>query len=133
MGDSQCTLGCFARYGNKVLDDVLQCTIEDAGCIKIAIMEPGGDSPLEAPLPPKPIIAATPASMQGRWYKVMGWNSNYDCFDCQRNSFSKPAASVVSSDILFVKICGNTGISQDNLESLRSLSGSRGKQPSKPT
>jgi len=99
MGDSQCTLGCFARYGNKVLDDVLQCTIEDAGCIKIAIMEPGGDSPLEAPLPPKPLIAATPASMQGRWYKVMGWNSNYDCFECQRNSFSKPSAQVVSSDI----------------------------------
>ena len=94
LGDSQCTVGCFARYGNKALDDVLACTIEDAGCIKIAIMQPGADSPHEVPRPPKPIIASTPASLQGKWYKVMGWNPNYDCFDCQRNSFSKPSANV---------------------------------------
>jgi len=99
MGDAECAVGCFARYDNQQLEDVLQCTVEDKGCIQIAIMTPGPDSPTEAPLPPRPLVPATPASLQGRWYKVMGWNSKYDCFDCQRNSFSKPAAAVVSTDI----------------------------------
>ncbi|KAL1503451.1 hypothetical protein AB1Y20_011938 [Prymnesium parvum] len=93
LGDAQCTVGCFARYGNTVLDDVLQCTIEDAGCIKIATQPPGADSPLEAPPPPKALVKATPASMAGKWYKVMGWNPNYDCFDCQRNTFDAKLAS----------------------------------------
>ena len=99
MGDAECTVGCFARYGNKALDDVLSCTIEDAGCIKIALMEPGSDSPLEAPLPPKPIIPVSRSSMEGKWYKVMGWNPKYDCFDCQCNSFEKPGAREMAATI----------------------------------
>ena len=99
MGDAECTVGCFARYGNKALDDVLSCTIEDAGCIKIALMEPGSDSPLEAPLPPKPIIPVSRTSMEGTWYKVMGWNPKYDCFDCQCNSFEKPGAREMAATI----------------------------------
>ncbi|EOD12371.1 violaxanthin de-epoxidase [Emiliania huxleyi CCMP1516] len=91
MGDTQCTVGCFAKFGNPVLDDVLSCTIEDQSCLKIAIVAPGADGPLDAPLPPKPLVAVTPQQMAGKWYKVMGWNSNYDCYDCQRNSF-RPAA-----------------------------------------
>ena len=51
MGDAQCTVGCFARFGNPDLDKVLSCTIEDAECIKIALMKPGADGPLDAPLP----------------------------------------------------------------------------------
>lgn len=91
MGDTECTVGCFARYGNQALDDVLSCTIEDASCLKIAIVVPGADGPLDAPMPPKALVPATPASMSGKWYKVMGFNSNYDCYECQRNSF-KPEA-----------------------------------------
>jgi len=88
LGDAQCTVGCFARYNNAALERVLQCTIEDAGCIAIATQEPGGDRLEDAPLPPKALVQATPASMAGRWYKVMGFNPNYDCFECQRNSFA---------------------------------------------
>ena len=29
MGDAQCTVGCFARYGNPDLDNMLKCTIEE--------------------------------------------------------------------------------------------------------
>ena len=43
MGDAQCTVGCFARFGNPDLDKVLSCTIEDAACIKIALVEPRAD------------------------------------------------------------------------------------------
>jgi len=88
MGDAQCTVGCFARYNDAPLEKVLQCTIEDAGCIAIATQAPGADSLEDAPRPPKALIAATPSTMAGRWYKVIGFNPNYDCFECQRNSFS---------------------------------------------
>ncbi len=91
MGDAQCTMGCFARYGNPTLDRVLQCTIEDAGCIQIATQAPGADSPFDAPRAPKALVKATPASMGGKWYKVLGFNPNYDCFDCQKNSFAAGA------------------------------------------
>mmetsp|Transcript_75335 Transcript_75335/g.149549 ORF Transcript_75335/g.149549 Transcript_75335/m.149549 type:complete len:503 (-) Transcript_75335:310-1818(-) len=89
MGDAQCAVGCFARYNDKTLEKVLQCTIEDAGCIQIATQLPGPDSPFDAPKPPKALVKATPASMQGKWYKVLGFNPNYDCFECQRNSFAQ--------------------------------------------
>jgi len=91
MGDAQCTVGCFARYNNDQLESVLKCTIEDAGCIAIATQAPGGDSARDAPLPPKALVKATPASLQGKWYKVLGFNPNYDCFECQRNSFQTVA------------------------------------------
>ena len=88
MGDAQCTVGCFARYNDPALEKVLQCTIEDAGCIQIATQTPGGDSLAETPKAPKALVKATPESMSGRWYKVLGFNPNYDCFECQRNSFA---------------------------------------------
>ncbi len=91
MGDSQCTVGCFARYSNKALENVLQCTIEDAGCIQIATQAPGPDSALDAPPPPRALVKATPESMSGEWYKVLGFNPNYDCFECQKNSFARGA------------------------------------------
>ena len=99
MGDAQCTVGCFARFGNPDLDKVLSCTIEDAACIKIALMTPGADGPLDAPLPPRPIIPVSRSSLQGKWYKVMGWNPMYDCFDCQCNTFDKPSAKEVGATI----------------------------------
>jgi len=88
MGDSQCTVGCFARYSNQVLEQTLQCTIEDAGCIQIATQTAGADSPYDAPLAPRALVKASPAKMQGKWYKVLGFNPNYDCYECQRNSFT---------------------------------------------
>ena len=60
MGDAQCTVGCFARFGNPDLDQVLSCTIEDAACIKIALMAPGADGPLDAPLPRHGAVGAQP-------------------------------------------------------------------------
>jgi len=89
MGDAQCAVGCFARYNDKTLEKVLQCTIEDASCIQIATQAPGPDSPFDAPRPPKALVKATPASMEGKWYKVLGFNPNYDCYECQRNSFAQ--------------------------------------------
>lgn len=88
LGDSACITGCFARFGNEVLNDLLQCSIEDYKCINIAIVEPGDEPPHSVPEPPKALAHTfTPDSMEGQWYKVLGWNRQYDCFDCQVNTF----------------------------------------------
>ena len=91
LGDNACITGCMARYGNENLDHLLKCTIEDNECIKVAILDGGADEFSEAPKPPAPTIQNfNLASMEGSWYKVVGFNPNYDCYACQRNTFSAP-------------------------------------------
>lgn len=86
LGDNACITGCMARYGNEHLDDFLKCTIEDHECIKVAILPGGFDA--VPPAPPAPILTNfDPKSMTGSWFKVMGFNPNYDCYAQQRNSF----------------------------------------------
>lgn len=104
MGDNSCITGCMARYGDKNLDNLLKCTIEDNDCIKIAILEGGADKYGEEPRPPAPTVKKfDQRSMEGTWYKVAGFNPNYDCYACQRNTFSAPEG-------------GNMFVSNDKLE-----------------
>ena len=89
LGDNACITGCMARYGTPQLDQFLKCTIEDHECIKIAILEGGADAYGQEPRAPAPTVAQfDPQSLKGRWYKVAGYNPNYDCYACQRNSFA---------------------------------------------
>jgi len=91
LGDNSCITGCFARYGNPNLDGLLKCTIEDNDCIKVAILEGGADARGEEPRSPAPTVRNFDlGSMEGTWYKVAGYNPNYDCYACQRNTFSAP-------------------------------------------
>lgn len=91
LGDNACITGCFARYGTPNLDGLLKCTIEDNECIKVAILEGGGDAFGSEPKSPAPTVRNFDlASMEGTWYKVAGYNPNYDCYACQRNTFSAP-------------------------------------------
>lgn len=89
MGDNACITGCMARYGNENLDNLLKCTIEDNECIKVAILEGGADQYGSEPRPPAPTIPRfNVKSMEGSWYKVVGFNPNYDCYACQKNTFT---------------------------------------------
>ena len=91
LGDNSCITGCMARYGNKNLDNLLKCTIEDNECIKIAILPGGADNFGEEPRSPAPTVRNfNYKSMEGQWYKVVGFNPNYDCYACQRNTFAIP-------------------------------------------
>ena len=93
LGDNSCITGCFARFGNKNLDNLLKCTIEDHDCIKIAILPGGGDKFGEEPRAPKTTVANFDyKTLEGTWYKVVGFNPNYDCYACQRNTFALPSA-----------------------------------------
>jgi len=113
LGDSACITGCFARFGNEVLNDLLQCTIEDYKCINIAIVPPGDQAPEDVPMPPVALASSfSPASMEGSWYKVLGWNRQYDCFDCQMNSFKVQGGEKESSaqvDVDFSMIAKRSG------------------------
>ena len=97
LGDNACITGCMARYGTPQLDQFLKCTIEDNECIKIAILDGGADAFGSEPRAPAPTLANfNPQSLQGSWYKVAGFNPNYDCYACQRNSFAIPSAATAA-------------------------------------
>lgn len=99
LGDNACITGCMARYGDKNLDNLLKCTIEDNDCIKIAILPGGADKIDEAPRPPAPTVPNfNPKTLAGSWYKVVGYNPNYDCYACQRNTFSADSGRNIFAD-----------------------------------
>ena len=96
LGDNACITGCFARYGDSNLDGLLKCTIEDNDCIKVAILEGGADQRGEEPASPAPTVQGFDLrTMEGSWYKVAGYNPNYDCYACQRNTFSAPEGGLI--------------------------------------
>jgi len=102
LGDNACITGCFAKYGNEPMNDLLECSIEKHACIKVAILPPGPDTATAAPAPPlAPVADFKPRSLEGTWYKVMGWNNRYDCFDCQRNSFAAAGPNQLKVDVEF--------------------------------
>lgn len=101
LGDNSCITGCMARYGNKNLDNLLKCTIEDHECIKIAILPGGADKFGDEPKPPAPTVRNFDyKSMEGTWYKVVGFNPNYDCYACQRNTFEIPSQEDPSTNFV---------------------------------
>ena len=88
-GGSMCSTGCFSKYGSKTLDDLLYCSVEKNDCVQV----PGkGDnsgwiSDTRDTLPTTPLANYDISQLEGNWFKVMGLDSRYDCFDCQQNTF----------------------------------------------
>lgn len=108
LGDNACITGCMARYGDSNLDNLLKCTIEDHECIKVAILDGGADEYGSEPRPPAPTVPNFRVkSMEGAWYKVVGFNPNYDCYACQKNTFSK--TDVVSDNRINMNMNMNMG------------------------
>lgn len=87
-GGSMCSTGCFAKYGSDRLDNLLYCSVEKNDCVQVPGKENIGwvvDKLDE--LPTKPLQDFDLKTLDGTWYKIMGLDSRYDCFDCQRNVF----------------------------------------------
>lgn len=102
LGDASCITGCMARYGGPDLDQLLKCTIEEHDCIQVAILTPGGHERGQEPPAPMPVVQKfDPSTLTGEWYKVLGYNPNYDCYACQRNSFEKARDDALSMQVEF--------------------------------
>ena len=87
-GGSMCSTGCFAKFGSSHLDNLLHCSVEKNDCVHVPGKENSGWSNDKlSDLPSIPIAPFDATSFKGTWYKVMGLDSRYDCFDCQKNSF----------------------------------------------
>lgn len=97
-----CSTGCFAKFGGEALDELLYCSVEKNDCVQVPGKENvGWNTDIPENLPSKPIIPYDIASLQGSWYKVMGLDSRYDCFDCQKNSFEVKDKKTLSMEALF--------------------------------
>jgi hypothetical protein len=88
-GGSMCSTGCFAKYGSEKLDNLLYCSVEKNDCVHVPGKgaNSGWINDNINDLPSEPLKPFNVAAMSGTWYKVMGLDSRYDCFDCQKNSF----------------------------------------------
>jgi len=85
-GGSMCSTGCFAKYGSSRLDKLLSCSVEKNDCVQVPGKESTGwtaDKPTD--LPALPLTKFNIKDLDGKWYKVMGLDSRYDCFDCQKH------------------------------------------------
>jgi len=47
--------------------------------------------------------------LKGSWYKVLGWNRQYDCFDCQKNNFQVVDESSATMDVDFAMVARRPG------------------------
>lgn len=99
-----CSTGCFSKYGSKRLDDLLYCSVEKNDCVQV----PGkGDNSgwvadKREDLPTSPLNNYDISNLEGNWFKVMGLDSRYDCFDCQQNTFDlKPDKKSLQMDAWF--------------------------------
>lgn len=101
-GASMCSTGCFAKFGSNSLDDLLYCSVEKNDCVQVPGKENiGWSTDAITDLPSKPITPFNLKSLDGTWYKVMGLDSRYDCFDCQRNSFASKDKNTLSMEAIF--------------------------------
>ena len=101
-GGSMCSTGCFAKYGSERLDNLLACSVEKHDCVQVPGKGNEGWIKDEIDtLPSKPVQSFELSSLQGQWYKVMGLDSRYDCFDCQKNTFQKKDKSTLKMEALF--------------------------------
>lgn len=97
-----CSTGCFAKYGSDRLDSLLYCSVEKNDCVHVPGKENTGwiEDKL-TDLPGKPVPGFDIKSLDGTWFKIMGLDSRYDCFDCQRNSFQYKDKSTLGMEALF--------------------------------
>ncbi|OLP89854.1 Ubiquitin-conjugating enzyme E2 J2 [Symbiodinium microadriaticum] len=90
-GDPDCATQCFAEFGCPRLDAWLNCTVEKEQCVSV----PAGTYDVRkfyAEQVPTKLKDFDVRKLEGKWYKVRGYNKKYDCYPCQTNVFRYNAA-----------------------------------------
>jgi len=125
-GEQLCATQCFARFGSERLNAWLGCTLEDKECVTTGVKQ---DTSKYYANPPPAMPSFTPADLEGKWYKVLGYNPKYDTYPCQINTFTKASDGGLTNDILFrVPKPDGTGSWQNNfVESMSDSKGPEGK------
>lgn len=128
-GEQLCATQCFARFGSEKLNDWLSCTLEEKECVTTGVKQ---DTSAFYKDPPqsKAMEKFTPADLEGKWFKVLGYNPKYDTYPCQINTFSPRADGGLDNDILFrvPKPDGSGAAWQNNfVESMANSKGPEGK------
>jgi len=129
-GEQLCATQCFARFGSEKLNSWLGCTLEDKECVTTGVKQ-DTSSFYKDPPQTKSMEKFIPADLEGKWFKVLGYNPKYDLYPCQINSFSPRSDGGLDNDILFrvPKPEGQgEGAWQNNfVESMANSKGSEGK------
>jgi hypothetical protein len=99
-GEQLCATQCFARFGSEKLNSWLGCTLEDKECVTTGVKQ-DTSSFYKDPPQTKSMEKFTPADLEGKWFKVLGYNPKYDLYPCQINSFSPRSDGGLDNDILF--------------------------------
>mmetsp|Transcript_19026 Transcript_19026/g.39074 ORF Transcript_19026/g.39074 Transcript_19026/m.39074 type:complete len:419 (-) Transcript_19026:263-1519(-) len=99
-GEQLCATQCFARFGSEKLNDWLSCTLEEKECVTTGVKQ-DTSSFYKDPPQTKAMEKFTPADLEGKWFKVLGYNPKYDNYPCQTNTFSPRADGGLDNDILF--------------------------------
>jgi len=97
-GEQLCATQCFARFGSEKLDAWLGCTLEDNECVSTGVKQDTSAFYADAP-PVAPNFK--PEDLEGKWFKVLGYNPKYDTYPCQTNTFSKTKSGGLTNDLVF--------------------------------
>lgn len=105
------------RYGGKKLDAWLNCTVEREKCVSVP-PQLIDISKWYTENVPKKLSSFDPATLDGTWFKVRGYNPKYDCYPCQPNNFKyEPGSKLMEADIqLRVPKLKSGGFWQNNVK-----------------
>ena len=79
-GEQECATRCFARFGSEKLNDWLSCTLEEKKCVVTGVKQ---DTSAFYATAPQRLSNFDRKALEGKWWKVRGYNAKYDCFPCQ--------------------------------------------------
>lgn len=88
-GEQLCATQCFARFGSDRLNNWLACTLEDKRCVVTGVAQ---DTSSFYNDPPLALPNFKPSDLEGKWFKVLGYNPKYDTYPCQLNTFTPDGA-----------------------------------------
>jgi hypothetical protein len=97
-GEQLCATQCFARFGSEKLNSWLSCTLEEQECVTTGVKQ---NTDTFYANPPPVVKSFKPSDLQGKWYKVLGYNPKYDNYPCQTNTFEATPGGTLENDILF--------------------------------
>lgn len=127
-GEQLCATQCFARFGSEKLNSWLKCTLEEKECVTTGVKQ-DTSSFYQNPPQTKSMAKFKPADLEGKWFKVLGYNPKYDTYPCQINTFTPNPDGGLDNDILFrVPKPDSEGAWQNNfVESMANSKGPEGK------